>query len=149
MHSTVPLSTIGQAAQASGISAKMIRYYESMGIFAPSGRNASGYRQYNEQDLHALRFIRSARDLGFSLKQIADLTALWRDTQRSSAEVKRLALAHIAELEDKAGTLQKMADTLRNLADHCHGDDRPECPILSGIEHAQAPAGVQSDTKSR
>src|SRR3546814_20717333 len=90
MHSTVPLSTIGQAAQASGISAKMIRYYESMEIFTPSGRNASGYRQYNEQDLHALRFIRSARDLGFSLKQIADLTALWRNTRRSRSEERRV-----------------------------------------------------------
>lgn len=136
---------IGQAARISGISAKMIRYYESMGIFAPSTRNASGYRQYSEQDLHALHFIRSARDLGFSLSQIADLMALWRDTHRASAEVKRLALDHIRELERKAATLQQMADTLKNLAEHCQGDSRPDCPILSGLATDQA-VGAHSVT---
>lgn len=138
---------IGQAAQASGISAKMIRYYESMGVFSPSARSASGYRQYSEQDLHALHFIRSARDLGFSLSQITDLMALWRDTHRASAEVKRLALDHIRELERKAATLQQMADTLRNLAEHCQGDSRPDCPILSGLATDQA-VGAHSVTKA-
>lgn len=140
------MMNIGQAAEASGISPKMIRYYESMGIFTPSARSASGYRQYSEQDLHALHFIRSARDLGFSLNQITDLMTLWRDTHRASAEVKRLALDHIQELERKATTLQQMADTLRNLAEHCQGDNRPECPILSGLAFDQA-AGVHSVTK--
>lgn len=137
---------IGQAAQATGISAKMIRYYESMGIFTPSARSASGYRQYSEQVLHALHFIRSARDLGFSLSQITDLMALWQDTHRASAEVKALAMNHIQELERKAATLQQMADTLRNLAEHCQGDSRPECPILSGLALTQT-AGAHSVTK--
>jgi len=128
------MHTIGQAAERSGLTPKMIRYYESLGLFAPSGRSAAGYRQYGERDLHALRFIRSARDLGFSLEQIAELTALWRDKDRSSAEVKRLALDHIDALERKAATLQRMADTLKTLARHCHGDSRPDCPILEGIE---------------
>lgn len=139
---------IGQAARASDISAKMIRYYEHLGIFSPSARSTSGYRQYSEQDLHALQFIRSARDLGFSLSQIGSLMALWRDTHRASAEVKRLALDHIAELEGKAAALQQMADTLRDLAEHCHGDSRPECPILGGLAPAQE-AGVHSVTKDR
>ena len=125
---------IGTASELSGVSAKMIRYYESTGLLKPTARSAAGYRIYSEQDLHALRFIRRARELGFSLKQIAELTALWRDDTRSSAEVKRLAVAHIAELEHKADMLTAMAKTLRNLADHCHGDDRPECPILEGLD---------------
>lgn len=125
---------IGEASALSGISAKMIRYYESMGLHKPSARSASGYRLYADHDLHALRFIRRARDLGFSLKQITELTALWRDQSRSSAEVKLMALAHIAELERKAAMLNDMANTLRNLADHCHGDDRPQCPILDELE---------------
>ncbi|MBV6272034.1 Cu(I)-responsive transcriptional regulator [Alcaligenaceae bacterium CGII-47] len=137
---------IGQAAQASGISAKMIRYYETMNVLAPSTRNAAGYRQYSEQDLHALHFVRSARDLGFSLRQITDLMALWRDTHRASAEVKRLALSHIQELERKAAALQQMADTLRDLAQHCHGDSRPDCPILSGLAPDYS-AGTHSVTK--
>jgi Cu(I)-responsive transcriptional regulator len=124
---------IGTASALSGVSAKMIRYYESAGLLKPTTRNVSGYRIFSESDLHALRFIRRARELGFSLKQIAELTALWRDDSRSSAEVKRLAVAHIAELEHKADMLTAMAKTLRNLADHCHGDDRPECPILEGL----------------
>ena len=137
--------TIGEAARLTGLTPKMIRYYESQGLFQPRGRSASGYRLYGEADLHALRFIRSARELGFSLAQIADLTGLWRDRHRASAEVKRLALAHIDALEAKAALLQGMAGTLRTLARRCHGDDRPECPILDGIE-AQAD---HSRTKAR
>lgn len=125
---------IGQAAARSGISAKMIRYYESTGLLEPSPRSESGYRQYGEKDLHALRFIRRARELGFSLKQVAVLMALWRDKSRASAEVKQLASAHIAELEHKAEMLREMAATLKNLADHCHGNDRPDCPILEDLE---------------
>lgn len=138
---------IGQAAQTTGISAKMIRYYESMGIFTPSARSASGYRQYSEQDLHALHFIRSARDLGFSLSQITELMALWQDTHRASAEVKALAMNHIQELERKAAALRQMADTLRDLAEHCQGDSRPECPILSGLAPTQT-VGAHSVTKA-
>ncbi|GAB2904608.1 Cu(I)-responsive transcriptional regulator [Paralcaligenes ginsengisoli] len=113
----------------------MIRYYESIDLLDASRRSDAGYRIYREKDLHALRFIRRARDLGFSLKQIAVLMALWRDKSRASAEVKKLANEHIAELEQKAAMLKEMAATLKNLADHCHGNDRPDCPILDGLEH--------------
>ena len=125
---------IGQAAQATGISAKMIRYYESIGLIVPAGRTASGYRIYTEQDLHTLRFVRRARGLGFSVEQMHELLALWRDRKRASAEVKRVALQHVEELERKAADLQQMADTLKHLARHCHGDDRPECPIIEELE---------------
>ncbi|HEX7388328.1 MAG TPA: Cu(I)-responsive transcriptional regulator [Castellaniella sp.] len=141
---------IGETASRTGLSPKMIRYYEQQGLFVPHARTAAGYRQYDERDLHALRFIRSARDLGFSLQQTAELTELWRNRQRASAEVKRLATAHIADLEAKAATLQRMANTLRDLAEHCHGDARPECPILDGLADQSAiGAACHSDTKSR
>lgn len=129
--------TIGKASKITGLSQKMIRYYEQQGLLKTMTRTESGYRIYNEHDLHSLRFIRSARELGFSLKQIASLTDLWQDRNRSSSEVKKLALDHINELEGKARTLQQMADTLKQLATKCHGDDRPECPILNAIEHAK------------
>jgi Cu(I)-responsive transcriptional regulator len=125
---------IGQAAQATGISAKMIRYYESIGLIVPAGRTASGYRTYTEQDLHTLRFVRRARGLGFSVEQMHELLALWRDRKRASSDVKRVALQHVEELERKAAELQQMADTLKHLARHCHGDDRPECPIIEELE---------------
>lgn len=125
---------IGEAAKRTGLSQKMIRHYESLGLFTPQARSKAGYRQYGPGDLHALFFIRSARELGFSLKQIAELTSLWHDRERASYEVKRLALEHIASLEAKAETLHKMAATLRELAQQCHGDDRPECPILDGLQ---------------
>lgn len=146
---THSLLNIGEAAIRTGLTPKMIRYYEQQGLFEPHARSTAGYRQYDGQDLHSLNFIRSARELGFSLKQIAELTDLWRDRDRASAEVKRLALAHIDELEDKAATLQRMAATLRELARHCHGDDRPECPILDGIaDQSPADAARHSETKS-
>lgn len=149
-HATKALArgrlTIGEAAARTGLSAKMIRYYEQEGLFVPQARNAAGYRQYGEADLHALRFIRSARDLGFSLKQIAELTGLWRDRERASAEVKRLALSHIDALEAKADLLRGMAATLRELAQRCHGDDRPECPILEGLESQASAGACHSDT---
>ena len=138
--------TIGEAAARTGLSPKMIRYYEQEGLFVPQARSAAGYRQYGETDLHALRFIRSARDLGFSLKQIGELTSLWRDRARASAEVKRLALAHIESLEAKAALLSGMAATLRELARRCHGDDRPECPILEGLEGQALAGACHSDT---
>lgn len=129
------LVTIGEAAKLTGLSPKMIRYYEQQGLLDNLARTDAGYRVYNEHNLHSLQFIRSARDLGFSLKQIAALTDLWQNRNRSSSEVKKLALNHIAELEEKAHTLQKMADTLKQLAIRCHGDDRPQCPILDAIEY--------------
>jgi len=122
---------IGQAAERSGVSAKMIRYYESIALIAPPARSAAQYRVYAEEDVHTLRFIRRSRDLGFSLEETRELLALWRDRSRASADVKALATAHIRDLEAKAAELQAMADTLRHLAAHCHGDGRPDCPILA------------------
>ena len=124
---------IGQAARQSGISAKMIRYYESIGLIGPAVRTDSGYRVYSDQDLHTLRFVRRARDLGFSVEQMNELLALWKDRSRASADVKRIALEHVQELERKAEALHDMAATLKHLAQHCHGDDRPDCPILENL----------------
>lgn len=124
---------IGQASAATGISAKMIRYYEGIGLIGPAARTDAGYRVYGEQDLHTLRFLRRARDLGFSVEQMAELLELWRDRSRASSDVKRLALAHVAELERKADELRQMADTLKHLAEHCHGDARPDCPIIGSL----------------
>ncbi|HMO73288.1 MAG TPA: Cu(I)-responsive transcriptional regulator [Paracoccaceae bacterium] len=114
----------------------MIRYYEEIGLIPAAGRTASGYRVYSGRDLHVLRFIRRARDLGFSMADIAELLALWVDRARHSADVKRLATEHVAGLRRRIGELQAMADTLEDLAARCHGDDRPDCPILAGIEPA-------------
>ncbi|MER2552120.1 MAG: Cu(I)-responsive transcriptional regulator [Thauera sp.] len=125
---------IGKAAAASGVSAKMIRYYESIGLLAAARRTDAGYRAYTDEDVHVLRFIRRARDLGFAVAGIAELLALWRDQGRASADVKGIALAHVAELERKIAQLQGMADTLRTLAAHCHGDARPDCPILTDLD---------------
>lgn len=124
---------IGQAAKQSGISAKMIRYYESIGLIGPAVRTDSGYRVYSDQDLHTLRFVRRARDLGFSVEQMNELLALWQDRSRASADVKRIALEHVQELERKAEALREMAATLKHLAQHCHGDERPDCPILENL----------------
>ncbi|NRF50436.1 Cu(I)-responsive transcriptional regulator [Pseudomonas stutzeri] len=124
---------IGQAASATGISAKMIRYYESIGLIGPATRTESGYRVYSEHALHPLRFVRRARDLGFSVEQMHELLALWRDRGRASADVKRIALSHVEGLERKAAELQQMADSLRHLARHCHGDSRPDCPIIEEL----------------
>ena len=123
---------IGQAAAASAVSAKMIRHYESIGLIA-AARSANGYRVYAERDVAVLRFIRHARDLGFPLEDVRRLLALWQDRGRASAEVKRLALAHVEALESKADSLRTMAASLRHLAAHCHGDARPDCPILDDL----------------
>jgi Cu(I)-responsive transcriptional regulator len=125
---------IGQAAKASGLSAKMIRYYESIGLAPQPGRRASGYRAYSADEVQRLSFIRRARDLGFSLQQVRNLLDLWSNRKRHSADVKRLALAHIAELEARATELRSMIKTLRTLAAACEGDDRPECPIIEGLQ---------------
>jgi MerR family transcriptional regulator, copper efflux regulator len=127
---------IGAAARASGVSAKMIRYYESIGLLPPAARSENGYRLYVAADVHTLRFIRRARALGFAVEQIARLLALWRDQSRSSAEVKRIALAHVGALQEKIAELQAMSRTLEHLANHCHGDHRPQCPIIDGLADA-------------
>lgn len=123
---------IGDASARSGVSAKMIRHYEAIGLLA-AARSANGYRVYEDRDVAVLRFIRHARDLGFPLEDVRRLLALWRDRGRASAEVKRLALAHVDALETKADSLRSMAASLRHLAAHCHGDDRPDCPILDDL----------------
>lgn len=124
---------IGEASKGSGVSTKMIRYYESIGLIRPPLRTEAGYRVYSDSEVHALRFINQARDLGFSTEQIGDLLALWRDRTRVSADVKAIALEHIEALEAKAQALQAMSATLRHLADNCHGDDRPDCAIIEGF----------------
>jgi MerR family transcriptional regulator, copper efflux regulator len=124
---------IGQASKASGVSSKMIRYYEQIGLIRPALRTASSYRTYGDNDIHTLRFVRRARDLGFSVEQIKELLALWRDRSRASSDVKTVALEHVAELERKIAAIQEMTKTLKHLASHCHGDDRPECPIIEEI----------------
>jgi MerR family copper efflux transcriptional regulator len=127
---------IGQASQASGVSAKMIRHYESLGLVAGVARSDAGYRRYDEQALHQLRFIRRARDLGFSTTEIAELLALWRNKRRPSADVKRIALAHAADLGNRVARMQAMQRTLEHLAHCCHGDERPDCPILDDLAGA-------------
>lgn len=130
---------IGEAAKASGVSAKMIRYYESIGLIPAPARTAAGYRVYSDSDIHTLRFVRRARDLGFSVERISRLLALWQDRSRASADVKRLALAHVEELERKARDLQEMAETLKHLANTCHGDSRPDCPIIASLAEQPPP----------
>ncbi len=125
---------IGQAAKASGLSAKMIRHYEAIGLLPAAGRRESGYRDYGVADLHKLQFIRRARDLGFSIERIRLLLKLWSDRNRSSREVKALALAHVAELQEKVKHLREMSDVLSRLAQACDGDGRPDCPIIKGLE---------------
>ncbi|HET8706802.1 MAG TPA: Cu(I)-responsive transcriptional regulator [Pseudomonadales bacterium] len=127
---------IGQAAKASGISAKMIRHYESIGLIKHSQRADSGYRIYSENDLHTLRFIKRARSLGFSLENIGQLLSLWQNRDRASADVKTLALNHVDALNNKIAELTEMRDLLLQLAKTCHGDQRPDCPIIKGLADA-------------
>ncbi|MDQ3559063.1 MAG: Cu(I)-responsive transcriptional regulator [Pseudomonadota bacterium] len=136
---------IGEAAAASGVSAKMIRHYESIGLIKAAVRTGSGsYRVYSEGEVHTLRFIRRARDLGFSIDQTRELMALWRDRDRASGDVKRIAMEQVDALEAKMLELQAMSSTLRHLAEHCHGDDRPDCPIIHDLaccdSHVPTPA---------
>ena len=138
---------IGQASKTSGISAKMIRYYETIDLVPRAGRTGGGYRDYSPTDVHRLRFIRRARDLGFSFEQVRELLKLWSDKRRTSANVKKVALEHIAELEFRAAQLDDMIRTLKHLADACEGSSRPDCPIIDELEtgkahgcHDEAPA---------
>ena len=139
---------IGDAAEASGVSAKMIRHYEAVGLVPKARRTVAGYRMYDEADVHTLRFIRQARDLGFSIRQIAELLSLWRDRKRPSSKVKALALAHVQDLERKLGEIRGMKSTLEHLAHCCHGDDRPECLILENLSKPSAD-GVKSASFTR
>jgi Cu(I)-responsive transcriptional regulator len=134
---------IGQAAQASGVSAKMIRHYEGIGLFPEAARTDSGYRQYSDKEVNTLRFIRHSRDLGFSLEQVRELLGLWQNRRRPSRQVKALAEAHLQELDQKLRELQAMKLTLENLVQACHGDERPDCPIIQTLaqdEILRAPA---------
>jgi MerR family transcriptional regulator, copper efflux regulator len=129
---------IGEAAQATGVSAKMIRHYESIGLIQAADRTFANYRIYSENDLHTLRFVKRGRSLGFSIKQIEALLELWSKRGRSSAQVKKLALQHVDDLNARIAEMQAMRDTLQDLADRCHGDERPDCPILEDLACAKA-----------
>ena len=136
MSATVPHTgpfNIGEAAARSGVSAKMVRHYESLGLLPKVARTESGYRQYGDREIHTLRFIRRARDLGFSMAEIAELLKLWQNRRRASADVKRIALAHAADLERRMAEMEQMKRSLQHLAHCCRGDDRPECPILDEL----------------
>jgi Cu(I)-responsive transcriptional regulator len=130
---------IGEAAQASGVSAKMIRHYEAIGLIPAADRRDSNYRDYGHEDLHRLGFIRRARDLGFSIEEIRGLLHLWGDRRRSSRDVKAMTLAHIAELDAKIAALGEMRATLAHLAHCCDGDNRPDCPIIESLAGAAPP----------
>ena len=141
------MMNIGQAAKFSGVSAKMIRYYEQIGLVPKASRSNAGYRNYSAQDVHSLRFICRARDLGFAVEQIAELLVLWGDPDRTCVDVKAMALSHVAGLKAKVADLQAMAQTLEELADQCRGNDRPDCPIIAGL--AEPAAGVAVEQRPR
>lgn len=125
---------IGEVSKLSGVSPKLVRHYESLGLVSKALRNRSGYRIYGENDVHTLKFIKRARSLGFSLPEIKQLLGLWKNKSRASSQVKALALTHVQEMEEKILELEKMCSTLKHLAKHCHGDQRPDCPILDELE---------------
>ncbi|WP_395318515.1 Cu(I)-responsive transcriptional regulator [Variovorax sp. UC74_104] len=129
---TGPVS-IGEAAQRSGVSARMVRHYEGLGLLPAVARTESGYRQYGEADIHTLRFIKRSRDLGFSMEEIAELVGLWNNRRRASSSVKRIAQKHLGELEQRIADMQSMRSTLAHLVHCCHGDSRPDCPILDDL----------------
>lgn len=131
--------SIGKAAELSGLTPKMVRYYESLQLIPKAARTAGDYRVYSSADIHSLRFIRRARSLGFSMDEIGTLLSLWRNQRRASAQVKRLAQKHIADLDSKIAELQSMRSALADLAEHCHGDSRPDCPILADLAGLPAP----------
>ena len=127
---------IGEASRLSGVSAKMLRHYESLALLGQVTRTDSGYRQYSEADVHTLRFIKRGRDLGFSMAEIAELVNLWHNRRRASASVKRIAQKHVEDLTQRIEAMQAMQRSLHNLLHHCHGDDRPDCPILDDLASA-------------
>ena len=130
---------IGEAARLSGVSAKMVRHYESLGLLPRVGRTDAGYRQYSEAEVHTLRFIRRSRDLGFSMEEISGLLGLWQNRRRASASVRRIAQQHADDLGQRIAALQSMQRTLQHLIHCCHGDERPDCPILDNLAGAAAP----------
>jgi Cu(I)-responsive transcriptional regulator len=130
------METIGKAAKESGVSVKMIRHYEALGLLRGIPRTASNYRVYGENEVHTLRFIKRARSLGFSMEDIRALLSLWQDKRRPSAAVKKIAGTHMAALERRIAEMQSMLTTLRHLSHHCHGDERPDCPILDDLARA-------------
>ena len=132
------LMDIGRASKASGVSVKMIRHYEAIGLLPKVARTLANYRVYTPNDVHVLRFVRRARDLGFSMDEIKELLGLWRNKARSSAAVKKIAGKHIDDLKLKIAELQSMVQTLEHLTKHCHGDHRPECPILDDLASANS-----------
>ena len=134
--------TLGEAARASGVSAKMVRHYESLGLLGDITRTDGGYRLYTPADVHTLRFIKRGRELGFSMAEIADLVGLWHDRERASADVKRIAQSHVLDLEKRILSLQDIRSTLQNLLHHCHGDARPDCPILDDLSGHRSRAGA-------
>ena len=142
---------IGEASKTTGISVKMLRYYEEIGLVRATLRSLSGYRVYSDKNIAMLRFVRRARDLGFQVKQIGVLLGLWQDGSRASADVKSLALDHVRELEQRRHELDEMIATLNHLAYHCHGDERPDCPILTGIgaEQETLPKAGREKTSRR
>ena len=142
-HSAWPVP-IGTAARRAGISARMVRHYESLGLLSGVARTDSGYRQYTETDVHTLHFIRRSRDLGFSMEEIAELLGLWRNRRRASSQVKRIAQQHIDDLSDRIAQMQAMQRTLQTLVSCCQGNDRPDCPILDDLA-----AGEPSSTRAQ
>ena len=140
---------IGQASKATGVSAKMIRHYESIGLVRPVSRTGTNYREYDDREVNEIRFIKRARDLGFSLAEIQRLLSLWRDRSRPSREVKRVALKHVTELDQKVTEMKAMADTLRHLVHCCQGDDRPDCPILDDLTDAPKGRFKAAQTRTR
>lgn len=124
---------IGEVAALSEVNSKMIRRYEELGIIPKAGRSISGYRQYSEKDVHVLKFVKRARELGFPMKDIKQLVSLWRNKSRSSSQVKNIAMKHQHELEKKLQEVQSMLKTIGQLIENCHGDERPDCPILDGL----------------
>lgn len=142
---------IGKASEASGVSAKMIRYYEGIGLLAKAARRENTYRDFDERDIHDLRFIKRARSLGFSVEEITRLLGLWRDARRPSRDVKAITSEHIAGLEARIAEMQGMVKALKHLASHCHGNDRPECPILEdlgGAKEGTPPAPKRSGRRA-
>ncbi|MDP3458977.1 MAG: Cu(I)-responsive transcriptional regulator [Hyphomonas sp.] len=140
---------IGQASRATGVSSKMIRYYESVGLIRPADRTESNYRDFSDRDVNELRFIRRARNLGFSVEEIANLLSLWRDRDRPSREVKAIADKHVADLDARIAEMSAMVDTLRDLARCCAGDDRPDCPILTDLSASAVPDPAPTKPRRR